>query len=118
MKTYTIKRNKWVRGNDDKGGECKFPKLGQSQLLNRLGNMCCLGQICKQEGVPDFKILDIESPFALQRKDTPELFLKNHYIFYNMMKVNDHPNCEESEREAKLKALARAVGFKLAFVDS
>ncbi len=45
MKSFTIKRSKWARG--------RKREMGGSQLLNKRGNMCCLGFYLKSCGLPE-----------------------------------------------------------------
>jgi len=65
MKEYTIDRSKWVCG-----GKKYSKKLGMPQLLNAQGRMCCLGQICKAEGLEDKELFQSNYPDNIGREMT------------------------------------------------
>ena len=118
---YTIDRAKLVFG----GG--RYGKiLGPTQLLNQNGYMCCLGQICMQDGV---------DAGALARKGTPKFVSERHLpddhwlleknkegyttdsdIAVQMIETNDNKFCSLEEREELLILLAASVGHELEFV--
>lgn len=57
MKQFVIDRSKWRFGGD------RYDTLfGQTGLSNRKGYMCCLGQICRQVGMPDMCLLNRSEP--------------------------------------------------------
>ena len=122
MKTdYIIKRSIWRRGG------CLRLDMGITQLLNRQGNMCCLGMICEQAGVPRTSLFRTVAPWALIQKDVaiPSdlawLFIGDSIdgdsVSFNMMVANDDESIDDSEREATLTALAAKAGITLTFVD-
>lgn len=43
---FTVDRSRWVNGSNRSAG-------GSTGLLNREGNMCCLGHLCKSLDIPD-----------------------------------------------------------------
>ena len=125
MKEYIIDRSKWVCG-----GKRFSEKLGAPELLNSKGRMCCLGQICKSEGVYKKDLLHINTPFTLWHikninptkwmleENAPGKFAfgKGHSKTTDkMIRVNDNPDLNQKERENKLKELALKVDIKLKF---
>lgn len=103
MKTYTINRSKWLRGE---GNENSYLLRGDD------GKMCCLGQVCEQEGVPGSELIGISEPAGLQkRKSSLPKWLFSE-VAYEMMEEND-----TKAREERLKKLAVKAGVEFLFVD-
>ena len=120
MKEYTIDRSKWVCG-----GKRFSEKLGLPKMLNEEGRMCCLGQICKAEGVSESELRSTGSPWTLNydygSKDIPDWMFNNRMriqhstIANKMMRVNDDFFLNQKKREKRLKELALKVDIKLKF---
>jgi len=118
MKEYTIDRSKWVCG-----GKKYSKKLGMPQLLNAQGRMCCLGQICKAEGISDDKLEDYVDPGNLNLFGgaNPPIWmldddsLDDSRLAKKMMRVNDDCMINQPQREKKLKELAATAGVRLKF---
>jgi hypothetical protein len=107
--------------------------LGSSCLLNDQGRMCCLGQICKQAGVPDNILKMNSSPgedSQIRQKlksVAPELFgilvdeppkddfNHNTQFCQYMMTHNDSSVIQQEEREQILINKAAEVGIELEF---
>jgi hypothetical protein len=51
---FTIDFKKWRSGGSE-SSTYEQTGVGPTSLLNRLGYMCCLGQICMQQGVSELK---------------------------------------------------------------
>ena len=115
--TWTIERSKWLRGSTQ-----------NSMLLRDDGKMCCIGQVCRQLGLPDFKILD-KYDVAFLIGDLPpeelsplvslmeeEMQAENDWVA-EAYRINDRPTIDDATRERELTALARANGHDFVFVD-
>jgi hypothetical protein len=121
----TIDRKKWVRG--DIGGE--------SRLLNKQGNMCCLGFACKALGFRESAIDDITSPESLtamvykpalrieklgkligSRVYEKTVLIENSEDCQSAMNINDDDKISEEDREAQLKPILKKLGFSVKFV--
>ncbi len=113
-----ISRAKWLRGDED-----------ASMLLDREGNMCCLGFAARTCGFSRTAIYDQATPDALTPK-TPqqwEYFLRltvpslsriggwNNDAAYALIDANDNPNFTAKEREKRIKELGKKAGFKFVF---
>lgn len=70
IKSFTIDREKWVRGNIG----------GDSKLLNEQGNMCCLGQYLKACGFDDEELKNTPSPEFIARYIKREQTLNNAWL--------------------------------------
>lgn len=114
-KTFIIERSKWLRGVGP-----------NSTLLNEDGDMCCLGQILKQCGIPDEQLEsgsvpgDIELPDEVESiatRSDPSYNPSDTEHSFNMMGVNDDIGLSDSLREERLHELAEKAGFSLQFID-
>ena len=104
--------------------------VGNALLLNKVGRMCCLGQICEQCGIPREALLGISTPRMLDHKYqtfVPSGLLTEGYdrgirkyvstqVANDMVSDNDLPNINQQERERRLKASAIKAGFRMKFV--
>jgi len=111
---YIIERSKWVCGRG------RFTNLGLALLLNSLGRMCCIGQMCQASGVPDYALEDWGCPCSLKNNKVPTWMTinsgrDNSEIVSEMMEVNDDRKINQPKRESKLKGLAASIGIKLIF---
>lgn len=109
---FTIKRSKWLRGED-----------GDSFLLRSTdGKMCCLGQIANQCRVAKAHLKDRGTPaqvgtsiagkikdFVMEGNNTP--------LSYDAMKINDDEEITDKVREKRLISLFKKHGITLTFVD-
>lgn len=125
MKTVTIDRSKWVRNISEdvvvKNGNLLISKtaavLGDTSLLNDNGNMCCLGFICHQAGVPKTLLNNQGFPDALEHKRMPKYLVEggcNTDVTTQAASIND-TFMDGKTRERKLKALFKDH-VKLEFV--
>lgn len=127
MAKYIIDRSKWVCG------DAEFRKkydLGGSKLLNAKGKMCCLGQVCLQDGLSEDDIRGKGGPtnvYWQRLKDhwmtTPEN--NNSRDACHAMNINDSINSPitgdwsrltQEEREEELKKLFESMGHEIEFV--
>lgn len=135
MKKITIDRSKWRRGGDNQ------EDAGETELLNELGFMCCLGFICLAEGFSKTEILYAGEPsdirvdvwdetcrekaanlleFEMDDEEDdgeiPEVLTKE--IVEKAIKINDdeHYAPDDLYREQRLKSLFRGI-YDLEFVD-
>jgi len=112
-KVITIDRSKWVCG----GGRHR-EVLGGSALLNGMGRMCCLGQICKIEGVPEDKLYSHGYPTFVEDKRVPVWMIEDGYnsrTARDMANINDDRDLTQKKRESILTGLAKSVGIILKF---
>lgn len=119
---FTIYRDSWRRG-----GEEAEEEFGPTNLLNRRGMMCCLGQTCAAMGVPANKLLDCAEPADIA--DTPMtqaavgVFIKEEGFWGNTKLSNDAIPINDSEayydpvRETTLTELFARYGHTIKFVD-
>ena len=114
IKTYEIDRSKWVCG----GGKYAS-RLGSTHMLNDIGRMCCLGQICKAEGVAYGALLGQKNPDTVASKsnNVPEFLYCEGMtdLTYRAVGLNDDTGLTQKEREKRLKALFKAHDIKLTF---
>lgn len=137
---FVIDRSKWRCGDD---GEHQVG-IGDTQMLNAEGYMCCLGQVARQLGVPDVDLIDHGEPCDCGqwdsveveyddgdwytdyvRKDTPELLamdevmhkkVRGAVLEYYAIKTNDNKDTTPEEKEAALKDLFAEAGHEIEFV--
>lgn len=68
----------WRSGGPYNLKELNIVGKGSTELLNKEGYMCCLGQFCQQAGVPRNDLLYREYPYQLP--NVPKLFVSNGYM--------------------------------------
>ncbi len=130
MKKYTINRKTWRSGvGTEENGSGK----GETELLNDLGYMCCLGQMCEQLGIPKTKLLNIMTPRIIHKKlgfdNEPEMHkllskakLVDDYLGVNSvlaltaMQINDDHNITQKQREDQLIVLFSLDDIELEFI--
>ena len=119
QKKVTITRRKWVRGG----------KKGDPRLLNKQGNMCCLGFACNQ--LEDIPMADLKYEYYPKNiKNTKDkknlLWIKNKHhsgtiyttnteLSIQGAHINDLQGITEIEREYRLKDLFADHDIKLVF---
>lgn len=113
MKTFTINRSSWLRAST-------VETLGSPSLLDENGNKCCLGFVCSQILKSDTWILDKADPsdMSINIKDFNVYVggkFKNSNLSLEAMLINDNPDINDNEREAKLKALFNRYNYDLEF---
>jgi len=115
-KTFIIDRKRWVRG-----GRTLQKEYGLAYMLNQEGNMCCLGQICKQAGCSDEQLNGLGTPRSVvgcsPEAPVPDVLLPNEQggLACRMMAVNDDESIDDDHREALLIELAATAGWTLRF---
>lgn len=116
-----IDRSKWFRGNGS----------GKSKLLTEDGQMCCLGFMAIQCGIPKEKVENVQAPNTVaDTKDVPNTFwqtllgeeskwrnIENSATCYALMSVNDCENITEEEREIQLTELFGDIGVTPKFIN-
>lgn len=128
MKTLTIKRSEWVRGE---GYE-------PSRLLTVDGRRCCLGFACQQlAGVNDYSMLDVADPDALNTnardyamdtmawlfstKGTPSEIICGSHDMDDLIEVNDNERGSNEVpggwREKRIAAIFAKHDIEVIFVD-
>jgi hypothetical protein len=104
---FTIDRSKWRCGGRGPNQRGKY----KTQLLNKLGYMCCLGQILEQLGFERTKFLGVCQPSTINFEYENILIKGNGYSCQNSylaeaaMAINDNDSITDSEREEKLTEL-------------
>lgn len=102
--------------------------MGETKLLNFEGNMCCLGHISLQCGVPGIELQNVGSP-----KNVASLVLLDFLSTYRLtewgyrsgvettsltnsaIEINDDKYLSDTEREKKLTTLFAGHGYTLKF---
>lgn len=111
VKRFTIDRRKWARGG----------KNGDSQLLNYLGNRCCLGFYLKACGVPDENILNMGMPSEVYDQRLVPRWLRDVDEAGAIAVLNDDDGDEfelkEEEREEAVRAAFAAYGVQVKFTN-
>jgi hypothetical protein len=114
---FTVDRSKWLRG-------C----AGQSMLLDREGNMCCLGFVSAQCGVPADALINNPAPWHLLQRGHDDaadpirgiLLLEDVGIETDLanaaMNINDCYYDADAEREPALARLFANHGYELEFI--
>jgi hypothetical protein len=123
---FVIDRAKWRCGGDG-----PFRRgIGTTEMTNRYGFKCCLGQCGSQLGVPDYAMLSMFSPHGVaflrsdaRKRMSPVLVEltaggppKNSALSIAAMEINDDENISHDEREAKLRELFAYHGHEIEFV--
>ena len=123
LKELTIDRSKWANNSTKEA-------LGNSELLNEEGNMCCLGFYAKACGFTDASIQGVAVPSRLSRntKETVPGLTNSVYtdsdgfsraratdLSDEAISINDS-TYDTNSRERALKALFKAHGTKVKFV--
>lgn len=125
---FKVDRNKWVRG-----GKKKF---GEPSLLNKQGNMCCLGFCMIQCGfVPaDIRNQDLPKDAArkYEKKNAKQLTIPGDRLVWRddydkrihdtelslaAANVNDDSLISDVERELRLKDIFAEAGHSIEFYD-
>ena len=123
---YTLDLNKWRSGKNGKHAT----GTGNTQLLNREGFSCCLGQFALQAGVSEKQCLDISTPLDLalqiqQPYDENFIYFRADRAFYSgspltleLMIINDNPNSTVKQKIASITATLAEAGIALTVIDS
>jgi hypothetical protein len=117
MKKFTVRRSKWARGRE--GGDAK--------LLNKQGNMCCLGfAACQISRIPKKKLLNAGTPEEVFKGESfltdierydGEISICDNTLTETAIGINDSLTLTDEDREKQLKALFRKHGVIVKFVD-
>lgn len=103
-KRFVIDRRTWLRGDEN-----------DSMLYRPEDNlMCCLGQIACQLGARKSDIAKVYRPDELG--DSKLDWKPTSKTLDSMMGVNDNETIDDAEREKKLMALGRRIGWAIRFV--
>lgn len=114
-----IDRSKWKTGED---GSENSTGLGDTQLLNDEGFMCCLGFRCLQLGIPKKDILERGEPGDVDGWEViPDLV--NHHDWGTInteftnkaMKINDSGKLTRKQREYRIKQHFKKVNVDVVF---
>lgn len=119
MKEFTVYKDSWIRGdgfvyNDD--GERIY--LGNSELLNNDGNMCCLGFLGESCGVSNARMLGQIEPNDVDRnkhRNYPEL---GYDVWNKFISVNDNFRLTDRQRQDRLRRMFKKIGYKVSFKGS
>lgn len=110
-KTIVVDRQTWAFG------DASTSVRGYTQLLNRLGNQCCLGFLCEQCGIARDRLRGISLPQQLSFRGT---LLENRRaeldpFFKDAVLINDDEDLRREDREQQLQELFAKYGFELVF---
>lgn len=116
-KSFVIDRSKWRCGGD------KRPHargVGDTELLNEEGFMCCLGQVSQQLGCSERDLLGMTEPASAQQpKKLAGVLLDEggfqNSLTYKAISINDCPSYTTKKRESELKKAFKSFGFHLRF---
>lgn len=92
----------------------------ESKMLNAQGNMCCLGQIAAQCGVPASQLAGRDGPSDVFRSAdgflvTQDLGVMNSQLSRLAMGINDSRQLKQSTRERNLRKLFAEHDVRLRF---
>lgn len=123
---YIIDRSKWRRG-----GDLQLESIwGQTQLLNREGNMCCLGFVCIKDGFKKKDILEVADPSDIDpdfadvctsitlkvHSDEDGIYFHSSELTREAININDSEYISEEQREQQLKTLFKKYGHTIIFI--
>lgn len=114
MKTITIDRKKWLRGQDESG---RTNKLWDKS--RKAG--CCLGHVIHQTSKLSWKKLDGEyDPQCVMKKDSLLTYMfdggvENNDLALEAMEINDNHFINDKLREKRLIKLFEKHNIKLVF---
>ena len=128
MKQLIIDRSKWRTG----GEGYRHTGIGDTQLLNDDGYMCCLGFYCLQAGVPQDKILNVGEPddivnvrefydksedfaFLLVDRDYDDDSMINTDFTRTAIRINDKESITPDEREKMIKDHFKYMGIEVVY---
>jgi len=124
-KEYIIRREKWACGGDALSKDRRFANLGDAQMLNTKGRMCCLGQMCNIDKVPKKNLIDRAFPDDVEDKRVPSWMLSFRGLLSElkfmskvackMAATNDNNKITQAVRESRIKALGKRAGIKVTF---
>ncbi len=113
VKEFTIKRSKWLRGDDL-----------NSCLLKKNGHKCCLGFYGQALGVSNAAMRDVGSPCESDgyKEKAPEWMLHlgnklDSTITEKLMRINDEYCLPQAQREKDIAKIFKEQGVKVKFVD-
>lgn len=117
MKTLTLDYKKWRCGSY--GGKDTAHGRGSTNLLNKEGYMCCLGQFSTQLN-PKVKlkdILNISAPSCLDKLipalSKNKLDVQDTNLSDSAMAINDDSNISIEQKIKKLKSLFQKKGYRI-----
>lgn len=110
-KKVIIDRSKWLNAYT------RFT-LGPSFMLDRNGNMCCLGFVCAAEGVRAEDLLDKITPRYVNKAPYALLYYGDREsLAETAIEYNDNPQLTTVGRENALKLIFASEGtYELEFV--
>lgn len=117
IKVLKINRSKWRTGKDSKHSK----GIGDTELLNNEGFMCCLGFLSLQEGIPKEKILEVSTPYELGQEAEDKLpylldtFKLNNKFCKTAMGINDSIRTTAEEKEERITKHFAKKGIKVVF---
>ena len=111
MKEFTIYKDKWVRGN----GYFKGNDFGSSALLNKEGNMCCLGFLGEACGISRARMLNLTSPFYVDDDHSNHNYPDVVKDWSEFILVNDNKKLTDRQRQDRLRRMFKNIGYKVSF---
>ena len=119
---FTIDRAIWLNASAPYG-------MGSTLLHNKQGNMCCLGFVCEQLGVPRENLTGVDTPGLLDLEELPDSLAESLSLLRqgastdtelssSAMDLNDSDDYTPVEREKLLSQLFRNYGHELEFTGA
>ena len=128
MKKLTLQKSKWICGKpiyNTISSNCLGD--GDTQLLNKEGFMCCLGQFSLQEGATKEQILDANIPSSLNVLFSPLLVtagrnpgmgnLYNTPFSTRAMYINDDQRTTIEKKISELTVLCKEYEIELEVIE-
>lgn len=110
MLVCVIDRSKWAR-------RTVGSNKGISLLINKQGNMCCLGFLGLTCEIPESALFEKVSPAELVELNEKEgIKYPANVDWHKFISINDDRYTTDAEKEAKLIKLAQDNGFEFQFV--
>lgn len=113
---FTVKRNKWFRGNEGTS----------SSLLRKDGQRCCLGFLAQACGYQDDEVFDMSYLNELLQTDLlPQEFYRatvnspgcSRLVHKFAAGINDNPDISDEIREKRLTELFAKYDIQVTFED-
>lgn len=124
IKEFNVDRSKWTGVRDM---VVKYAPVGNSRLLNSIGNKCCLGFYASQCGISDDIIREHSSPVSLYKSECINLdkfvyidrddatMADNSGFALEAMNLNDSYMYSMEDKEERLIALFEEHDITLTF---
>lgn len=111
MTDFILDIQKWRCGADSRDYKTRIGS-GSTSLKNEQGFSCCIGQFCKQIGIPEDKLIDIATPECL--KDyLPEMEYPSLFDSIFVFKESEKTKFCDSKLSRELMGINDNVGMTI-----